>query len=402
MAECIFMNIYISVVYFYFQQQLAAVNVQGPVMRLEHRQILRVSLMASIFISHASPDRRFALRLAASLQELGHTIWIDAREITVGASIVERVEEAVERADYLVVVLSKQSALSIWCQKEWQAKYWDEVVNRQTHILPVLLEDCLIPLFLRPKRYADFRTEYALGLAQLAIALHEGGQITLGFRCTDCHEARMEEFDGCQDLYEVVSPRSRSCYTGDTMRQVGRLSEVNVELEIPYIGKIAGIWKPDEREQDAAWEMYVELVTRISVAELEPSEGLLRESLSSLYGVFTTTRQILREHGPSIARPKGDGEMSFGYIAICVLNYVLRPVLAKWHPLLLDYEHRREGSVSALQHEEEWERAEDLRQVLNQTRTILIGYTTLLGEISGVPTLTAGMTTGNLNGRGVS
>ncbi len=81
---------------------------------------------------------------------------------------------------------------------------------------------------------------------------------------------------------------------------------------------------------------------------------------------------------------------------------MLRPVLAKWHPLLLDYEHRREGSVSALRHEEEWERAEELRQVLNKTRTILIEYTKLLGEISGVPTLTAGMKTVSVDGGGAS
>ncbi len=126
-------------------------------------------------------------------------------------------------------------------------------------------------------------------------------------------------------------------------------------------------------------------MTRISVAELSPNDGLLRESLSSLYSIFTTTRHILRTYGPSVARPKKDSELSFGYLAISVLNYVLRPVLAKWHPLLLDYEHQRVASVSALQHEAVWEQAAELRQVLNQVRLILLAYTNILAHISRVP-----------------
>src|SRR5207244_6175375 len=108
---------------------------------------------------------------------------------------------------------------------------------------------------------------------------------------------------------------------------------------------VEGTWEPDQAERDAAWEMYVELVTRISVAPLAPDEGLLREALSSLYTVFGTTRAILRKYGPSVARPKGEGTLSLGHLAVAILNRVLRPVLAKWHPMLLHYEATREPSV---------------------------------------------------------
>jgi hypothetical protein len=94
-----------------------------------------------------------------------------------------------------------------------------------------------------------------------------------------------------------------------------KLTSVKVALNIPYLGGIEGTWEPDETEQRAAWDMYVELVTRISVVELRPGEGLLHEALSSLYSLFETTRKILREYGPSIARPKGGNELSFGYLA---------------------------------------------------------------------------------------
>lgn len=164
-----------------------------------------------------------------------------------------------------------------------------------------------------------------------------------------------------------------------------KLKSVSVKLELPYIGGIEGTWEPDESERKAAWEMYVELITRISVVELGPEEGLLREALSSLYSLFGTTRGILREYGPSVAKPKGEGKLSFGYLSVTILNVVLRPVLAKWHPLLLDHENCRESSVSTLEHERRWERHGELRGELNKVRNILTEYANLLAEVAGVP-----------------
>jgi len=166
-----------------------------------------------------------------------------------------------------------------------------------------------------------------------------------------------------------------------------KLTEVKVSLSLPYIGGIEGTWEPDENEQNAAWEMYVELVTRISVAELKPEEGLLREALSSLYTLFDTTRNILRKYGPSIAKPKGEDNISFGYLAVAILNTVLRPVLAKWHPLLLDYESTKDSTLSPLEHERQWEKYEELQQVLNDVRSVLIEYAELLAQVAGVPPL---------------
>jgi hypothetical protein len=97
-------------------------------------------------------------------------------------------------------------------------------------------------------------------------------------------------------------------------KTMAKFTSVKVSLNLP-IGGVEGTWEPDESERDAAWEMYVELITRISVAELKPDEGLLREALSSLHTLFGTTRTILRKYGPSIAQPKGEGDLSFGYLA---------------------------------------------------------------------------------------
>jgi len=168
---------------------------------------------------------------------------------------------------------------------------------------------------------------------------------------------------------------------------VAKLKCVNLSLKLPFIGTLGGTWEPDESEQRAAWEMYVELVTRISVAKLNPNEGLLREALSSLHTLFDTTRKILRRYGPGVARPKGESSWSFGYLAVIILNGVLRPFLSKWHPILVDYENIKESSVSRIEHEQKWDKNEELRQALNDVRGGLVKYANLLADVSNVPSL---------------
>lgn len=168
---------------------------------------------------------------------------------------------------------------------------------------------------------------------------------------------------------------------------MAKLKSYRISLKLPYIGGIDGTWEPDESERKAAWEMYVELVTRISVAELRPDEGLLREALTSLYTLFSTTRGILCRYGPSVAQPKGKGRLSFGYLAIAILNTVLRPVLAKWHPSLLDYESKKDKSVSHVEHEGKWDKQDELRQTLNEIRASLIEYANILAQVAEVPSL---------------
>jgi hypothetical protein len=168
-----------------------------------------------------------------------------------------------------------------------------------------------------------------------------------------------------------------------------KLQSVKVALDT-HLLKVEGNWEADESEQRAAWELYVELVTRVAVQELKPGEGLLREALSSLYAVFAETRRILRQYGPDLAKPKGEGNLSFGQIAVTVLNQVLRPLLAYWHPLLLAYEHTRPPSLSPVDHERAWERDSELREALDEVRTTVRQYSYLLARAAGIEPIRTG------------
>lgn len=76
-------------------------------------------------------------------------------------------------------------------------------------------------------------------------------------------------------------------------------------------------------DQDAAWDLYVELLTRIVTQPLTAAAGDEQTALDSVYSLFPTTREILRRRGRET--------VAFSKIAIPVLNQVVRPFTAKGH-----------------------------------------------------------------------
>jgi hypothetical protein len=159
--------------------------------------------------------------------------------------------------------------------------------------------------------------------------------------------------------------------------------EVGLDLKV---FSLKGTWKPSDEERAAAWELYVELITRVSVVPLQ--NGILREALSSFYSLFAASREILRKYGPRIAEPKPDGQYNFGFLTVAMLNFAIRPVLAYWHPELSAWESARVGG-SPVEHERSWPREPELRRQLEDARLILAQYAALLGAACGVPDLSA-------------
>lgn len=161
------------------------------------------------------------------------------------------------------------------------------------------------------------------------------------------------------------------------------------KVEVEWLG-VKGTWVADRAQQEAAWKLYVELITRVSVQPLKSGEGLLREAFTSLYTLFAETRTILKEHGPRVAMPLHGGTLSLGQIAVNVLNSRLRPFLAKWHPMLESYEANRPASVSPWDHENAWPHARDLRNELESLRHDIIEYADLLARASGIEPIHSG------------
>lgn len=168
------------------------------------------------------------------------------------------------------------------------------------------------------------------------------------------------------------------------------LKTITFKLKAPF-AQVGGEWQVEQPEQVAAWEMYVELATRIAVVPLGPDEGLLREALASFHSLFESTRAILRQHGPTVAKvPRSaseTGDISFGYLTTWVLNGAVRPLLARWHPLLEDWESQRQGTTSRLEHERAWEHHDELRLDIEATREVLVEYAWILSQACEAPAL---------------
>jgi len=156
-----------------------------------------------------------------------------------------------------------------------------------------------------------------------------------------------------------------------------KLKKVSVNLPFGIGG---AEWEADVTERKAAWSLYVELVTRITVQSLEADQGLLREALNSLHSMFAITRQILREAGSDV----GISSASVGGIAIAVLNKGLRPFLSKWHPLLQTWEAQKPPTTSPKDHEKNWSLEPQMRQELLVLGKDLEQYAEALEKIVGV------------------
>lgn len=124
-----------------------------------------------LFISHSSKDKGFANCLYADLIEQGYNPWLDEWDIKAGQSIPSEIQKGLAAADYTLVLLSPHSVKSNWVTVEWETVFWDEINSRKTKVIPILLENCDIPQFLKTKKYVDFRENYQQGLSYLLRSL---------------------------------------------------------------------------------------------------------------------------------------------------------------------------------------------------------------------------------------
>ena len=128
------------------------------------------------------------------------------------------------------------------------------------------------------------------------------------------------------------------------------------------VGILETEWKPRDPDKNAAWEMYVELVTRITTQPLPESSGDDESALTSVYSLFDTTREVLRR--------QGRGAIQFAKLAVVILNQKVRPFTAKWHGV------KQQGELA--------NQSAEFRRQLAELQKVLRLYTQMLGDMAGV------------------
>ncbi|MFE2295024.1 TIR domain-containing protein [Streptomyces sp. NPDC059452] len=150
----------------------------------------------------------------------------------------------------------------------------------------------------------------------------------------------------------------------------------------PGAGAVRAAGGPGPVERAAAFDLQVELVTRVGVQPLEPGQGSLREALNSLHSLFSTTREVLHRVATETTAP-----LTLPVIASGLANRHLRPFLSAWHPALQEHEAARPPGTSPTEHERHWERSAQMRKDLAELRTPLTLTVRELATVCGIDLL---------------
>ena len=127
--------------------------------------------MAHVFISHRGVDAREAERLADEIRTAGHEVWLDKWKIDLGDSIIERMNEGLESAAYVVVCYSSAGITSPWMSREWMSALARQLNGYAVKVLPVLLTGRTPPALLADLKYADLATDWSQGITELMRAI---------------------------------------------------------------------------------------------------------------------------------------------------------------------------------------------------------------------------------------
>ncbi|WP_155055309.1 toll/interleukin-1 receptor domain-containing protein [Streptomyces blattellae] len=156
-----------------------------------------------------------------------------------------------------------------------------------------------------------------------------------------------------------------------------------VTLAFPGTRREAPMAAPSESERMAAYDIQVELVTRIGVQELAPGTGSLREALTSLKSLIDFTRGTLHTYSIGLDPGAQTGAPTVQNLAYALINDVIRPFTSTWHPRLAAYEPRCPADVAPLDHEAAWPEADAMRSELVALREPLVRIAEGLAGISG-------------------
>jgi hypothetical protein len=120
-----------------------------------------------VFVSYSYADREVAQRIAERLRGSNLRVWFPEWELTAGDSIADRVREAINSSDVLLVLLSPSSVASKWVHLELNTFLAGEIDKRAITVVPALLADCEIPVELASRMYLDFRSDFEAGINKL-------------------------------------------------------------------------------------------------------------------------------------------------------------------------------------------------------------------------------------------
>jgi len=107
------------------------------------------------FISYLAADRKWAEKLNQALTASGISTWLDRERAFPGATWRPAIEEAIQDADNIIVLIGPSQKPSLLERHEWQAALEAVWANAGKRLIPLLLENAKLPVFVRSTASAD-------------------------------------------------------------------------------------------------------------------------------------------------------------------------------------------------------------------------------------------------------
>ena len=118
----------------------------------------------SCILSYATEDQDFAEKLHTDLTNKGVSCWFAPHDLKMGDKLRDKVYEAIQRQDKLLIVLSEHAIGSAWVEEEVDAALDREHQQKGTYLLfPIRLDDQVLQtskawaIAVRQRYIGDFR-----------------------------------------------------------------------------------------------------------------------------------------------------------------------------------------------------------------------------------------------------
>jgi len=132
-----------------------------------------------VFISHAHTDEPLVKKVAAVLEDTGLEVWDDTREIMPGDNWADKVAQALQESEAMVVLLTPDALRSRWVRRDIEYALGKQGYRKR--VIPVLVGDSKdfpkeeVPWILRylPMIKLTEHAQEEEGMRQIAQALLE-------------------------------------------------------------------------------------------------------------------------------------------------------------------------------------------------------------------------------------
>ena len=92
-----------------------------------------------VFISHAHTDEPLVKKVATVLEDAGLEVWDDTREIMPGDNWADKVAQALQDSDAMVILLTPDALRSRWVRRDIEYALGEQSYRKR--VIPVLVGD---------------------------------------------------------------------------------------------------------------------------------------------------------------------------------------------------------------------------------------------------------------------